>query len=54
MSLSLDVAIPKKAGMVPVFEIHGDDDIALELIENVNVDIELLADSDGNPFFKRG
>jgi tetratricopeptide (TPR) repeat protein len=38
--------------MVPSFQIHGDDDISFDLIENVKVDIELLADEEGNPFFR--
>jgi len=52
MALGLDIAISRKTGIAPSFEIHGDDDIALELINNVKVDIELLADDDGNPFFR--
>lgn len=52
MGLGLDVAMPRAGGGLPVFEITGDDDVAVALLRHVHLDVEMPADDDGNPFLR--
>jgi len=52
MTLAIDVAMPRQGSLLPVFQISGDDDVSLGLLENVHVDIEMPADDDGNPYLR--
>ncbi len=52
MSLTIDVAMPRKPGLLPIFEISGEDDVSIGLLRNVRLDIEMPADDEGNPYFR--
>ena len=52
MSLTIDVAMPRKPGLLPIFEISGEDDVTIGLLRNVRVDIEMPADDEGNPYLR--
>ena len=52
MSLTIDVAMPRKPGLLPIFEISGEDDVTIGLLRNVRLDIEMPADDEGNPYLR--